>query len=273
MKLKQINSVVLIFSFLTGACNKVEDVAFTDSAIIEGYITTTDNFKVTINRQIPNSSEAVLSNDDIDNLDVTVVCETSGLVYSLLSLGNGVYMDSSIDILEGDEYTLSFIYNGKSVSAYTYVPKKPIGFTQSEYEIVIEQIDEATMGPPGQGGSQPDPIEFSWDNEDESYYLMVVENLESTLNPIVDFGDETPPTKYFRKAPSTGDSELLNSREFQYYGTHRIILYHVLPDYATLYDENSTSSQNLTNPSTSIVNGYGIFSGLNSDTLYIEVTE
>jgi hypothetical protein len=61
--------------------------------------------------------------------------------------------------------------------------------------------------------------------------------------------------------------------DFQYYGTHRIILYHVLPDYATLYDSNSTSSQNLSNPSTSILNGYGIFTGLNSDTLFVEVTE
>jgi hypothetical protein len=47
----------------------------------------------------------------------------------------------------------------------------------------------------------------------------------------------------------------------------------VLPDYASLYSENSTSSQNLTNPSTSIVNGYGIFTGLNADTLYLNVLE
>lgn len=52
-----------------------------------------------------------------------------------------------------------------------------------------------------------------------------------------------------------------------------IILYHVLPDYASLYEENTTSSKNLTNPSTSITNGYGIFTGLNSDTLYIDAEE
>jgi hypothetical protein len=65
----------------------------------------------------------------------------------------------------------------------------------------------------------------------------------------------------------------LRPQEFQYFGKHRLILYHVLPDYASLYSENSTSSQNLTNPSTSIMNGYGIFTGLNSDTLYFTVNE
>jgi len=66
---------------------------------------------------------------------------------------------------------------------------------------------------------------------------------------------------------------MINAMEFEYFGTHRIIIYHVLPDYADLYEQNSTSSQNLENPSTSISNGYGIFTGLNSDTLYLEVTE
>jgi len=59
----------------------------------------------------------------------------------------------------------------------------------------------------------------------------------------------------------------------EYFGTYRVIIFHVLPDYAKLYEQTNSSSQNLTNPSTSIENGYGIFTGLNSDTLYIEVVE
>ena len=119
----------------------------------------------------------------------------------------------------------------------------------------------------------PDPVELTWDNPDHDYYLAIVENVEATLDPIRDFGDNDPPSNIFRKSPTTAAATEIRSQEFQYFGTHRIILYHVLPDYAALYNESTTSSQNLTNPSTSITNGYGIFTGLNADTLFIEVRE
>ena len=162
-------------------------------------------------------------------------------------------------------------FNSKDVSAYTYVPDKPSNFTQSATRIAIQRTDSSS-GPPF-GGSMPDPIDLTWDNNDGSYYLLVIENIEETLDPIRDFGDAEPPGNIFRKQPTTSASEQIRPMELEYYGTHRLILYHVLPDYATLYDQNSNSSQNLANPSSSIVNGYGIFTGLNSDTLFLEVTE
>lgn len=60
---------------------------------------------------------------------------------------------------------------------------------------------------------------------------------------------------------------------FSYYGTHQIILFKLNSEYAALYENSGTTSQSLTVPPTSIVNGYGIFTGINSDTLYIEVVE
>jgi hypothetical protein len=87
-------------------------------------------------------------------------------------------------------------------------------------------------------------------------------------------GDDTDrPEGRFRKAPTTSAGLQMRPQEFQYFGTHRLILYHVLPDYASLYDDKTASSQNLTNPSTSIINGSGIFTGLNADTLYLELEE
>ncbi len=117
----------------------------------------------------------------------------------------------------------------------------------------------------------PDPVKITWDNPDGSYYLIVVENLETTLEPIRDFGGKEPPGHRFKKSPTNSSSEEIREMDFQYFGMHRIILNHVLPDYAALYKQSSTSSQNLTNPSTSITNGYGIFTGLNSDTLYLNI--
>jgi hypothetical protein len=79
--------------------------------------------------------------------------------------------------------------------------------------------------------------------------------------------------KGFRKTPTNSNFDQIKGSDFTYYGRHRVILYHVLSDYATLYQQNSNSSQNLINPSSAIVNGYGIFTGINSDTLYVVVKE
>jgi len=269
MQTKFITILFLTILTLFSSCQKKEVAEFTDSPIIESYLLPGDYFNVKIKRQLPFSSDVSYSSDDLDSLSIQVT--VNSITYTLHSLGNGKYIDSSLIVSENENYNLSFQFNSKNVTAYTYVPVKPYDVTQSVTQIKIERIDTSSGFP--SGGSMPDPVKITWSNPDNSYYLIVVENIENTLDPIRDFGDKTPPSNFFRKQPSSGSSEEIRSMEFQYYGTHRIIIYHVLPDYAALYDENSTSSQNLSNPSTSIKNGYGIFTGLNADTLYLEVKE
>ncbi len=258
--------VLILLASLT-ACSK-EESEFSDSPIVESFLEPGSCFSVNVSRQIPFISDVTYSSDDINNLAITVTYNNT--VATLNPVGNGVYTDSSIVISAGTAFEINFTYNSKNVSAYTYIPTKPANMTQSATELTIEKMDSAS-GPPSM--EMPDPVTISWDNPDASYYLMIVENTSSVLDPIRDFGDEEPPGNRFRKSPTNGSSDEIRSMDFQYYGMHRIILYHVLPDYAALYEQNSTSSQNLTNPSTSIVNGYGIFTGLNSDTLYINVKE
>lgn len=259
----------MLFIILIFGCNKDENKEFTDWPIIEAYVEPGNFLTVTVTRQIPFSTDVDYSSDDINNLSINVL--RNNVSYMLTPLGNGKYIDSSMTTAEEDNYTLTFLFNSKNVSAYTYIPTKPTNVTQSATEIIIEKMDTAS-GPPNMG-TQPEPIKITWDNTDGSYYLLVVENMETTLVPIRDFGDKEPPGHRFRKSPSNLTMEEIRPMDFQYYGMHRIILYHVLPDYAALYDQNSTSSQNLTNPSTSIVNGYGIFTGLSSDTLFLDVKE
>jgi len=260
--------LILILIIMIG-CKKKENSEFTDSPIIESYLGIGEYFTVNVSHQIPFSSNVNYSSDDINNLAITILYNDS--TYLLTPIGNGKYIDSSLKVKEGDNYNLSFSYNSKIVTAYTYIPTKPINVTQSATSISIQRMDTTSGFPIG--GSIPDPIKITWDNPDASYYLVIVENIEETLDPIRDFGDNAPPGNMFRKSPSNSSSEEIREMDFQYYGTHRIILYHVLPDYAALYEQSSTSSQNLTNPSISIVNGYGIFTGLNADTLYVEVKE
>ena len=258
--------LIVLFAFFS--CKKYEVAEFTDTPIIETYLQPGNYLSVKISRQIPFSSDVEYSSDDINNLSMKITFNNTDHI--LLPVGNGEYIDSSYLVAEGDNYNLSFVYNSKDVSAFTYVPSKPANATQSVTAIYLERTDSTSFP---SFGSMPDPVEITWDNPDASYYLILVENVESTLDPIRDFGDVTPPSNIFRKQPTNSSSDEIRTMEFQYFGRHRIIIYHVLPDYASLYDQSSTSSQNLTNPSTSIQNGYGIFTGLNSDTLWLDVNE
>ncbi len=271
MKLR--NTIALYFIlFLFTSCIKRDNTEFTDIPIIESYLKPGYCLSLTVSRQIPFSSNVKYASDDINNLTITVT--NNDVDHILMPLGSGVYVDSSLIITEGERYDLRFNYNSTIVSAYTEVPSKPVNYEQSDDEISVMRMD-STWTPVGGGMFEmPDPLELSWTNNDDTYYILVVENMEETLDPVRDFGDdEEIPMGRFRKSPTTASGVRMMSQEFEYFGTHRLILFHVLPDYASLYDENSTSSQNLTNPSTSIINGYGIFTGLNADTLYLEVKE
>jgi hypothetical protein len=262
--------IVIILVITSGfiSCTKKDNSAFSDIPIVESYLRPGDFLNVRISRQIPFSTNVDYSSDDINALSVKII--HNNITYILTPVGEGRYTDSSLIITEGEKYDLLFNYNSKNVTAYTIIPTKPLNFVQSATSISLERMDSTSVPPTG---PMPEPVVLTWDNDDASYFIVVIENLEATLDPIRDFGDREPPGNRFKKTPTTSSGLELRPQEFQYFGLHRIILHHVLPDYASLYEDKLTSSQNLTNPSTSIVNGYGIFTGLNADTLYLEVEE
>jgi hypothetical protein len=261
----------LMLIIATTSCGKRDFSEFTDTPIIESYLRPGDYLNVKVSRQIPYSTDVNYSDDNLDFLNIKV--QYNNKTNALTSLGDGNYIDSSLIVKEGETYNLSFTFNSKNVIAYTQIPMKPMNFNASNNFISVNRMSSSSGMPIGGPGSMPEPITLTWDNGDDSYYIVIIENMEAKLDPIRDFGDAAPPGNMFRKMPTTASGLQLRPQEFQYFGKHRLILYHVLPDYASLYAENTTSSQNLTNPSTSILNGYGIFTGLNSDTLYFKVYE
>lgn len=252
-------------------CIKRDNSEFTDTPIIESYLRPGDYFNLKVSRQIPFSSDVQYSSDNINSLVIKVINHNN--THILTPAGEGKYTDSSLIVNEGETYDLSFTYNSRQVMAYTNVPLKPANFEQSDLSMSISRLTSTSGPPQGGPGEMPEPLTLKWENDDQSYYIVVIENMESTLDPIRDFGDNGPPGNIFKKTPTTASGLQLRPQEFQYFGKHRLILYHVLPDYASLYSDQTSSSQNLTNPSTSIINGYGIFTGLNADTLYFTVYE
>lgn len=249
------------------SCKKEEAPVFVDSPVVESYLKPGDSLSVTISRQVAFATNAIYSSENLDSLSVSVTINNND--YLLSPQGNGIYKSNYI-VQEGDEYRLHFMFNGQAVSASTTIPSQPSNYSISATTLSIPQMNSSNIG----NFTMPDPVELNWDNNDGSYYLVVVENIETNPTPIRDTtGGDGPPDRVFRNQPTTSNTYEIRAMQFQYYGTHRIILFHLNPDYAFLYSDNNSSSQNLSTPQTAITNGLGIFTGINADTLMLEVTQ
>jgi hypothetical protein len=269
----QLNKVpiLLLLVCLFSACEKQSKTpSYNDQPVIEGYLYANNSPSIKIMRQVASSKNVVFSDNNIDSLDVTIITQDS--VYFLIPTGNGTYVNTNLIIKEGAEYTLQFMYNNRVVSAVTTVPNIPEDYKQSVTEISIQKIDANTTFTPG-SFQMNDPIDLDWDNADNSHYMVIVENMETSPTLIRDTTDSRFQTRSFRNEPAIINSYSMRDQQFQYFGSHRLTLYRLNPDYATLYNDNSNSSQNLTNPTTNISNGLGIFTGISTDTLYLQVNK
>lgn len=260
---KTIVATLFLFCIFLFSCKKESAPVFVDSPVIEAYLKSGDPLRVRISRQVAFSSEANYSPENIDSLQLYVSINDTD--YRLLPQGDGIYQNTCI-ATEGESYRLHFAFNGKQVSALTKIPARPVSYTASATQIAITQPSASTTF------TMPDPIELNWTNTDHSYYLVVVENIEANPVPIRDTSDGRP-ERVFRNQPTTSATYEIRAMEFQYYGWHRIILFHLNPDYAALYNTSSNSSQSLSTPQSDISNGEGIFTGINADTLMLNVTQ
>jgi hypothetical protein len=248
----------LIITMFTVACTKEDDgIAGINKAVVESYLAPGQPVSVKITKEIEYGVDDI--NQPLDNLTVTVT--NNAITYALINAGNGIYTSSVIPINVGETYQLNFDYNNVQVSATTVIPSKPVNFTQSATTITVPVSFPPT--------SFPDPIKLSWNNPDLDYHLAVVSNIEANPVLINSTGQGRP---VFRTQPSQSTTQDLTFQQFTYYGNHRIVLFRIWPEYAALYEDNGTNSTNLAEPPTNVVNGRGIFTGINTaDTLYVRV--
>ena len=106
---------------------------------------------------------------------------------------------------------------------------------------------------------------------------VVIENIED--NPefvndlLAEFQANGNARRFFQiTEPEISDFYAINAlRDLTQFGTYRIIVYRVNPEYAALYETAGTSSISIASPPSNIENGLGIFTGVSSDTVYLEV--
>ena len=266
-------SIIIIIGFLLifTFCEENNNINVeTDIPVVEAFLIPgkpIDSIKLT--KLIPYATDETDNDLQIIN-DAEITIINNDIRYNLLAYpsdeGLYYYPDNDFLIKENEIYNIEFQYNNKLVSANTIAPEKPVNFKISQEIIYIER---AVSGSPPNMSNET--YEITWDNNDGSNYYLSIDLIETVINPVNDMFTDT--ITQTLNSPSVTDVYNINSRTLRYFGNYRVVLYKVNEEYANLYESTSTNSQSLTDPFTNIENGKGIFTAINTDTLFFEVRE
>ena len=259
--------IIYLFAFCTLlSCKDTVVTGFQDKPVVESYLYADITPTVKISKLSAFTSDMIYSAEDVNKLAVDILEVSSGKKYSLTSAGDGLYGNKDLIIAAGKSYQLSFPYNGTVITASTLVPEKPANMNLSATNLSISE-----MGVPGSSGTSgwPTPVNITWTNSDQSFYFIYVKNVDAVKTPI----DAKSPNgnDFFRNQPTNSDHYELNPRSFKFYGMHRVILYKIQPEYVLFFQENSSSSLSISEIKANIENGLGIFTGINSESIYLYV--
>ena len=266
------NILILALSLTMGlltSCGKelITPITADNVAIVESYLFAGDSvITIKVTKILPFSENYIEATENISGLllliNGTALTETSSGIYTMP-------LDEK-RIQPGETYFLKFLYASDTVSSTTVIPEKPLNFSISSNEIYTDRITSSGGGMPT---SPPADLTLSWENADESYYYVVIQYLENTRDYInyrsesLDLSDTTS------ISPINTSETRLGTRNLNFFGSYRIILFKVNDDFADLYSQTAVNSNNITNPVTTIKNGFGVFTGMASDTVYLEVNE
>jgi hypothetical protein len=247
----------------------MEETPLSGIPVVEAYLLPGSTLQVTVTVPLPYSDDTTLVQESVTGLEITLTKgSVSYVLEELNSAGVYYYPGDYLLIESGYEYSISFEFNDRIITAATTIPSKPEDFTISSDTLELEQIEVDEFNP---GFS--DRVEMSWTNADDFNYYVQVEFLDSVKNLVNLNFDTTDLPAAISSRPSITDEYKLNPMQLYYYGSYRIILFKVNEDYADLYAVSDRSSISLTNPITHIEGGYGIFTGLNADTLLLTVVQ
>lgn len=267
-----ISLIVISFVITFTSCNEESIITLeTKTPIVSAYIfggQPIDSIRITQSNSYAGNDSRLIT---LEYLNVKISDREN--TFELSHFGEGYYQNLNALIEFEKSYTIEFELNSKIVFAETFIPQKREAAIQTN-EISMEKI-EFTGGPPTNLPTFPDPVEISWDNLEGEYYYVVVQNIEE--NPEYVNSRLEDPNLENRRFTFTSEPQIMNSytnnprREIQQFGTHHIIVFRVNPEYAALYETSGNSSLSLAQPPSNIENGLGIFTGVSSDTLVLEV--
>jgi hypothetical protein len=111
---------------------------------------------------------------------------------------------------------------------------------------------------------------ITWVNGDNSAYYVTLENVDTTLQQI---GTGFPFGRFNRivSIPTISDEYMISLINVTYYGQYKAKIYRVNQEYVDLFSTRQQDSRDLNEPLSNIVNGLGIFTAFNSDSVFFRV--
>ena len=235
------------------SCQKVElQKPASNRPILQSFLIPGQKIKLQVYKELVFGKDDSLEKINKLNISLSTSNESETLTFN----GSGQYSSEHLLASPGKTYTVSFQYNGKTITASTSIPSKPSGFSISPAKLTVS-------------ASSASNLKLNWNNKEGDYYYVSINSLEDI--PIA--SDTQKGNKTTESLVTQGQTDEIKMKSFAYLGRHEIILYHILPDYAVYYKEYSINSNYVKQPPSNISNGLGIFSGLNADTLMIQVVE
>lgn len=250
-------SFALPLSSLLAACQPTLVAEFSDRPVVECYLYSGEPVRLKISTLIPYRDGVQFSDENINQLAITVRDETLGLACQLTPQGDGTYASDSDFIPQAEHrYTLLFSYDGEDVSAETQLAALPQNVAFSALSITVPSFGGGGFGGGGMGAG----ITVSWSNAERDYYVLTTR----CLNPDSLFLIDSGVVRTTADALMQDSLTMLSPMQLSYYGRHEIKLCRVQPEYVALLtrSEQSRTAQTLTEVNANVAGGFGIFTGV-----------
>jgi hypothetical protein len=210
--------------------------------------------------------------------DAEIRLTKRGVRYRLTPTGEDGYYhyagtDLTVDV--GDIFSLEVANDGKTATAETTVPPRPVNVTASKTTVLAPDFTTPQFG--GSGGAQDTSTQLAvtWANVDQELYFVVVKSIEDNPKSLLpdQIGGQPFGRSRLVSQPDSDDVHIVDSRQLQYYGRHQVKVYRINEEYAQLYENRTQDSRDLNEPPTNIRNGLGVFSAFSSGTVFFSVVE
>ena len=276
---------IFLLSLFSMSCIEVNNIITPgDRPVIEAYLAPGNTVSMKVYTEIPYTSEDSAYSKPVQGLSIKIT-GNDGSDMTLTEKEAGLYVSTKKLGKAGTTYKMSFLHAGRTVSAETILPQAPENFAIDLKEISRIARDFSAGFNPGQGGGgfgggfqqeTNSTVNITWDNPDNVYHFVAAQSIETNptqilIPPPSNGNFPARPPRRFNNQPVLTSSSSINGQSFEYFGRYAIILYRLNPDYAALYENTSTTSQNIATPVSTITNGLGIFTGINADTLIFTV--
>lgn len=272
--IKVLFTSALLVTVITQCDQLTEPTGEEEIPVVEGYLYSDQTtHHVQLSLMIPLTSTDTIP-EPINDAEVILRHNDAAYPFSLAPGDSGLYeyTRDNLTIREGETYALEIHTRNSTLSSETSVPPAPENVSISD-EIIYIDSDQSFIEIVQ---NLPEP-EITWNNPEERYFYIVVENLENQPEPII--SNENAPgfngglfagNLLFRTTPTNNDSYTINLRG-GYYGLHKATIYSVNRDYVNLYEEREQDSRQLNEPPTNIENGLGIFTSFSSKSIYFRI--